>query len=49
MDIKSSLKNFLEIPYDELEELNLKAKEKAKLGEPFGLFVCSLVDKVGYR
>ncbi len=26
----NSLKNFLEIPYDELEELNLKAKEKAE-------------------
>ncbi len=27
MDSKNNLKNFLEIPYDELEELNLKAKE----------------------
>lgn len=26
----NSLKNFLEIPYDDLEELNLKAKEKAE-------------------
>ena len=25
----SELKNFLEIPYDELEELNLEAKQKA--------------------
>src|SRR5258708_21826516 len=27
-DNKPSLKNFLEIPYDELEEMNLKAKER---------------------
>ncbi len=27
MEPKNNLKNFLEIPYDELEELNLKAKE----------------------
>lgn len=28
MDINNSLRNFLEIPYDELEKLNLAAKEK---------------------
>ena len=28
MDINNSLRNFLEIPYDELEKLNLVAKEK---------------------
>src|SRR5438876_152289 len=27
MDVKNNLKNFLEIPYDQLEEMNLKAKE----------------------
>lgn len=30
----SPLKNFLEIPYDELEELNLKAKQKMLSGTP---------------
>lgn len=33
-DAKSSLKNFLEIPYDELEEINLKAKEKQQTNDP---------------
>src|SRR3989344_5830515 len=28
------LKNFLEIPYDTLEEMNLKAKERAETGSP---------------
>ena len=34
MDNKSSLKNFLEISYTELEELNLKAKEKSTTASP---------------
>ena len=29
-----SLRNFLEIPYDQLEEMNLKAAEKAKTVDP---------------
>jgi glutamine synthetase len=32
--LNNSLKNFLEIPYDELEELNLKAKDKAETVNP---------------
>jgi len=31
---ESSLKNFLEIPYDKLEEMNLKAKEKRDSVDP---------------
>ncbi len=34
MDTTVTLRNFLEIPYDELEELNLKAKEKAVTNTP---------------
>lgn len=30
----SSLKNFLEIPYDRLEEMNLKAKERQQTNDP---------------
>ena len=30
----ATLKNFLEIPYDELEEMNLKAAERADKEEP---------------
>ena len=33
-DSQSSLKNFLEIPYDILEEMNLKAKEKRDQVDP---------------
>lgn len=33
-DINSSLKNFLEIPYSELEEMNLKAKERQQTEDP---------------
>lgn len=35
-DSQSSLKNFLEIPYDKLEEMNLKAKEKRDSVDPKG-------------
>ncbi|MFZ2188710.1 MAG: glutamine synthetase family protein [Candidatus Moraniibacteriota bacterium] len=31
---QTPLRNFLEIPYDQLEELNLKAAEKAKTADP---------------
>lgn len=34
LDANSSLKNFLEIPYDQLEEMNLKAKEKQQKISP---------------
>jgi glutamine synthetase len=34
MDNTTPIKNFLEIPYDELEELNLKAKEKRDTLDP---------------
>jgi glutamine synthetase len=34
MDNTSSLKSFLEIPYDKLEEMNLAAKEKAEILTP---------------
>ncbi len=34
MDDTSKIRNFLEIPYDELEELNLKAKEKRLTIDP---------------
>lgn len=33
MDSNTSLRNFLEIPYDELERLNLEAKRKREQGE----------------
>lgn len=33
----SSLKDFLQIPYDKLEELNLKAKEKSQTLSPAAL------------
>ncbi len=36
-DIYSNLRNFLEIPYDDLEELNLKAKLKAETLTPKAL------------
>lgn len=32
----SNLRNFLEIPYDELEQLNLEAKEKVQRRTPDG-------------
>jgi len=34
MDLKTSLKNFLEIPYDQLEEMNLAAKQKQTTVDP---------------
>lgn len=34
MNPSSSLKNFLEIPYEELEEMNLKAKERQQTEDP---------------
>lgn len=36
-DINPSLKNFLEISYDRLEEMNLQAKEKQQTGDPKAL------------
>ncbi|MDD5415686.1 MAG: glutamine synthetase family protein [Candidatus Daviesbacteria bacterium] len=33
-DDNTQLKNFLEIPYEELEEMNLKAKEKQQVADP---------------
>lgn len=34
MDSKNNLKNFLEIPYDQLEEMNLKAKDLRDTADP---------------
>ena len=34
--MESNLRNFLEIPYDELEDLNLEAKEKVQKRTPDG-------------